>query len=74
MTEDATSEAIREGKAILAHGPNTAYISRASSQHVRDVIAKLVTALELLEADMPWCDRCQCYHHHSAEHIGGHRD
>jgi hypothetical protein len=19
---------------------------------------------------MPWCDRCQCYHHYTAKHIG----
>jgi len=23
------------------------------------------------EISMPWCDRCQCWHHATADHIGG---
>lgn len=38
--------AIDDAKAIVAHGPNTAYISRGSSQHVRDVMARLIAEHE----------------------------
>lgn len=38
-------ELIERADAILAHGPNTAYISRASAQHVRDVVRELRNAL-----------------------------
>lgn len=24
----------------------------------------------IADADMPWCERCQCYHHNTADHIG----
>ena len=24
----------------------------------------------LANSPMPWCDRCNCYHHHTANHIG----
>lgn len=38
-------ELLARADAILAHGPNTAYISRSSSQHVRDVVRDLRAAL-----------------------------
>lgn len=37
---------IEAARVIVAHGPNIAYISRHSSQYVRDVMAALLKIIE----------------------------
>lgn len=45
----------------------------AEQERVVSDLARIEEKVSIFDLDvgaMPWCVRCQCYHHETAEHIG----
>lgn len=44
-------------------------IGMAIGRHRPRVMARRVSRERVPAGPMPWCQRCRCYHHHTAPHI-----
>lgn len=62
INDHSISSAIR--LYILTYRQAQVFVLAAANQMLE---ARAKAALE--EADMPWCEHCQCYHHTTARHI-----
>jgi hypothetical protein len=44
---------VERANAVVAHGPNIAYPSRAAAQHIRDLVKELGIAVSILGTRLP---------------------